>query len=88
MAGAAKRAIEGICLTEANCKIAIKVLTNHFGHKHILIDDHIDSLLAIEPIESSSQVSRLLDLYEQVQFSTGCLDSLGVPSAEYAVALN
>ncbi|KAL1436376.1 hypothetical protein MTO96_049736 [Rhipicephalus appendiculatus] len=66
LASAAKRTIEGIRLTEANCNIAVKVLTKRFGRKELLIDDHIDSLLAIEPIETSSQVARLRDLYEQI----------------------
>ena len=87
LAGAAKRAIEGISLTEANYNIAVKVLTERFGRKDLLIDDHIDSLLAIEPIETSSQVTRLRDLYEQIQFRTGCLERLGMPSLEYAVVL-
>lgn len=70
MASAAKRAIEGMCLTDAYYKIVVNVLTERYGRKDLLLDDHIDSLLSIEPIESS-QVSRLRDLYEQVQFRTG-----------------
>lgn len=70
LASAAKRAIEGMCLTDAYYKIVVNVLTECYGRKDLLLDDHIDSLLSIEPIESS-QVSRLRDLYEQVQFRTG-----------------
>ncbi|KAL1464015.1 hypothetical protein MTO96_027049 [Rhipicephalus appendiculatus] len=88
LAGAAKRAIEGVRLTEVNYNIAVKVLTERIGRKDLLVDDHIDSLLAIEPIETSSHVSRLRDLYEQIQFRTGCLESLGMPSSEYAVVLH
>ncbi|XP_037528464.1 uncharacterized protein LOC119405695 [Rhipicephalus sanguineus] len=88
LAGAAKRAIEGISLTEANYNIAVKLFTERFGRKDLLIDDHIDSLLAIEPIETSSQVARLRDLYEQIQFRTSCLESIGLPSSEYAVVLH
>ncbi|XP_077534710.1 uncharacterized protein LOC144146648 [Haemaphysalis longicornis] len=50
LTGAAKRAIEGIRLTDANYKIAVKVLTERYGRKDVLIDNHIDSLLSIEPI--------------------------------------
>ncbi|KAH8029666.1 hypothetical protein HPB51_002223 [Rhipicephalus microplus] len=56
--GTAKWAIEGIRLTEANYSIAVKVLTERFCRKDVLIEDHIDSLLAIEPIKKSSHVSR------------------------------
>ncbi|KAH6929147.1 hypothetical protein HPB50_023946 [Hyalomma asiaticum] len=65
-----------------------QVLTDSYGQKDLLIDEHIYRLLAIEPIESSSQVSRLRDLSEQIRFSTNCFDSLGRPSAEYAVVLS
>ncbi|KAL1470030.1 hypothetical protein MTO96_024681 [Rhipicephalus appendiculatus] len=85
LAGTANRAIEGIRLTEANYNIAVKVLTERFGRKDLLIDDHIGSLLAIEPIGTSSQVSRLRDLYEQMQFRTGCFESLGMLSSECTV---
>ncbi|KAH8027000.1 hypothetical protein HPB51_001315 [Rhipicephalus microplus] len=51
LSGTAKRVIEGIRLIEANHSIAVKVLIERFDRKDILIDDHIDSLLAIVPIE-------------------------------------
>ncbi|KAH8039577.1 hypothetical protein HPB51_007777 [Rhipicephalus microplus] len=62
LADAAKRDIEGIRLTQENYNITVKVLTKRFGRKDLLIDDHIESLLTIEPIETSLQVSRLWDL--------------------------
>ncbi|KAH6932458.1 hypothetical protein HPB50_006059 [Hyalomma asiaticum] len=62
------------------------VLTDRYGRKDLFIDDHIDSLLALEPIESLTQVSTLRDLYEQIRFRINCLDSLRVPSAEYTDA--
>ncbi|XP_077544423.1 uncharacterized protein LOC144156323 [Haemaphysalis longicornis] len=65
-----------------------EILTDRFGRTELLVDDHVDSLLAIALIQSSTQVARLRDLYEQVQFRTGCLESLSVPPSEYAVILN
>ncbi|KAL3177313.1 hypothetical protein MRX96_009995 [Rhipicephalus microplus] len=58
-----------------------------FGRKDVLIDDRIHSLLTIEPSEKSSHVSRLEDLYENIQFCTTCLESFGMPSSEYVVLL-
>ncbi|KAL1480887.1 hypothetical protein MTO96_050667 [Rhipicephalus appendiculatus] len=70
LAGAAKRAIEEIRQNEANYNSALKVVTPRYDRKD-LIDERIDSLLQ--------------DLYEEIRLSNGCLDSLGMPSAEYAV---
>ncbi|KAL1484016.1 hypothetical protein MTO96_050131, partial [Rhipicephalus appendiculatus] len=72
VAGAAKRA------KVANYNIAVKELTERFGRKDLLIDDHIDSLLSIETIETSWQVSRLRDVYEQIVLRAGCLKRFGM----------
>ncbi|XP_077534550.1 uncharacterized protein LOC144146477 [Haemaphysalis longicornis] len=88
LTGNAKRAVEWIRLNDANYRQAVKILTDRFGRTELLVDDHVDSLLSIAPIQSSTQVALLRDLYEQVQFRTGCLESLGVPASEYAVILN
>ncbi|XP_077536202.1 uncharacterized protein LOC144148557 [Haemaphysalis longicornis] len=81
LTGDAKRAVEWIRLNDANYRQAVKILTDRFGRTELLVDDHVDSLLAITPIQSSTQVARLRDLYEQVQFRTGCLESLGIPAS-------
>ncbi|XP_037501246.1 uncharacterized protein LOC119375122 [Rhipicephalus sanguineus] len=83
LAGATRRATEETRLTEKNYNVAVKVSTEGYGRKD-LVDDHTDSLLAIEPIESSSQVSRLQDVHDKIEFSTSCLVSLGTPFAENA----
>ncbi|XP_064458861.1 uncharacterized protein LOC135369129 [Ornithodoros turicata] len=88
LSGSARRAVEWIRLNETNYPVAVSVLTERFGRTDALVDEHIDSLLAIAPISCSSQITRLRDLYEQIQFRTSCLESLGVPAAEYAVVLH
>ncbi|KAH8029933.1 hypothetical protein HPB51_005932 [Rhipicephalus microplus] len=71
--------IQGMLLTKPNYSIAVEVLIDRFGRKDHIIYDHIDSRFAIEPIETSSQVTRLRDLYEQKQFRTSCRESLDMP---------
>ncbi|KAH7967981.1 hypothetical protein HPB52_005049 [Rhipicephalus sanguineus] len=56
LTGAAKRAIEGIRLTEDNYSIAIKTLTERFGRRDLLINEHVDHLLALAPVMSSAEV--------------------------------
>ncbi|XP_037502613.1 uncharacterized protein LOC119377081 [Rhipicephalus sanguineus] len=86
--GAAKRAIEGVRLEQANYAVAVKVLKERFGRHTALVDEHIDSLLAIATVDHSSNLSQLRELYEEVRFHTSCLDSLGVQASEYAVILH
>ncbi|XP_037529255.1 uncharacterized protein LOC119406592 [Rhipicephalus sanguineus] len=83
LAGSTRRATKGTRLTEKNYNVAVKVSTEGYVRK-ALVDDHTDSLLAIEPIESSSQVSRLPDVHDKIEFRTSCLVSLGTPFAENA----
>ncbi|KAH7950910.1 hypothetical protein HPB52_003118 [Rhipicephalus sanguineus] len=56
LTGAAKRPISGIRLTEDNYSIAIKTLTQRFGPRDLLINEHVDHLLALAPVKSSAEV--------------------------------
>lgn len=56
-AGAAKAAIQGIRLAEANYDVAIQILSDHFGHRDMLLDEHLDSLLSVAPVRSSTDVT-------------------------------
>ncbi|KAH6928703.1 hypothetical protein HPB50_018754 [Hyalomma asiaticum] len=82
LTGSAKRAIEGVRLEQANYAAAVKLLQERFGRHTALVGDHVDCLLAIAPVGRCSQLSQLRELYEEVRFRTGCLDSLGVPASE------
>ncbi|XP_037528638.1 uncharacterized protein LOC119405883 [Rhipicephalus sanguineus] len=81
LAGATRRATEATRLTEKYYNVAIKVSTEGYSRKD-LVDDHADSLLAIEPMESSSQASRPQDVHDKTR--TSCLVSFGTPFAENA----
>ncbi|KAH7935976.1 hypothetical protein HPB52_016062 [Rhipicephalus sanguineus] len=78
LSGVAKRAIEGIRLTEDNYAIAIRTLTERFGRRDLLINEHIDHLLALPPVKSSADVDKLRLLYDKVQFRVSALTGLGV----------
>ncbi|XP_064461749.1 uncharacterized protein LOC135371706 [Ornithodoros turicata] len=83
--GQAKRAVEWIRFAEDNYASAIIVLTQRFGRTDALVNKHIDILFVITPIQSSSRLARLRELYKKILFHTTCLETLGVSSAEYAV---
>ncbi|KAH7935198.1 hypothetical protein HPB52_004786 [Rhipicephalus sanguineus] len=88
LSGVAKRAIEGIRLTEDNYAIAIRTLTERFGRRDLLINEHIDHLLALPPFKSSADVDKLRLLYDKVQFRVSALTGLGVSPDQYNVVLN
>ncbi|XP_037502725.1 uncharacterized protein LOC119377230 [Rhipicephalus sanguineus] len=62
LTGAAKAAIQGICLAEANYDVAIQILSDRFGCRDMLIDDHLDNLLSVAPVRSSADVTKLRNL--------------------------
>ncbi|KAH7947342.1 hypothetical protein HPB52_010254 [Rhipicephalus sanguineus] len=70
--GAAKRAIEGIGLAHNNYDIAVKTLKKRFRRQELLVNEHIDQLLALFP----EGVLR------------NALEGLGVQPDQYTVVLN
>ncbi|XP_037525616.1 uncharacterized protein LOC119402539 [Rhipicephalus sanguineus] len=88
LTGSAKRSIEGIRLAEQNYDLAIKTLTDRFGRRDLLINEHVDHLLALIPVKSSSDVAKLRTLHDNVQFRVSALEGLGVSPDQYIVVLN
>ncbi|KAH7935597.1 hypothetical protein HPB52_010336 [Rhipicephalus sanguineus] len=77
LTGAAKRAIEGIRLADNNYEIA-----------ELLVNEHIDQLLALSPVRSSKEVEKLRVLHDTVRFRVSALEGLGVPPEQYTVVLH
>ncbi|XP_075741915.1 uncharacterized protein LOC142793690 [Rhipicephalus microplus] len=73
LTGSAKRAVEGIRLAEQNYELAIKTLTNRFLRQDLLVNEHVDNLLALSPVKSSSDVQRLRLLHDSVQLHVRAL---------------
>ncbi|KAH7974467.1 hypothetical protein HPB49_015733 [Dermacentor silvarum] len=85
--GTTKTAIQGIRLAEANYRVAVKVLSDRFSRRDMLVDDHLDRLLEMAPIRSSADLDKLRDLYDEITFHTSALEGLGVSPDEYAAVL-
>ncbi|KAH6948808.1 hypothetical protein HPB50_026542 [Hyalomma asiaticum] len=83
LTGAAKAAIQGIRLAEANYDIAVNVLSDRFGRRGMLVNDHLDHLLSLAPVRSSSELSKLRILHDEVTFRMNALEGLGVCPGEY-----
>nr|XP_037284225.1 uncharacterized protein LOC119176996 [Rhipicephalus microplus] len=70
----AKRAVGGIRLPKLNSDPAIKNLTDRFGHQDLLVNEHVDHLLAESLEKSSSEFSKLRLLHDNVQFHVIALE--------------
>ncbi|KAH7948141.1 hypothetical protein HPB52_018767 [Rhipicephalus sanguineus] len=88
LTGAAKRAIEGIRLADNNYEIAVTTLKERFGRHELLVNEHIDQLLALSPVRSSKEVEKLRVLHDTVRFRVSALEGLGVPPEQYTVVLH
>ncbi|KAG0428729.1 hypothetical protein HPB47_024288, partial [Ixodes persulcatus] len=84
----AKRAVEGIRLSEQNYDLAVQTLQDRLGRRDILIDDHIDRLLSLTAVNSSTNAVQLRKLYDAIRFRTTSLQGLDVPPSNYAVVLH
>ncbi|KAG0415361.1 hypothetical protein HPB47_007473 [Ixodes persulcatus] len=84
----AKRAVEGIRLSEQNYDLAVRTLHDRFGRRDILIDEHINQLLNLPKISSSRNVTQLRQLFDAIRFRTTSLEGLNVPPNNYAAVLH
>ena len=69
--GAAARAIQGLTLTEANYKAAVKLLQECFGRPQQIISAHMDQLVKVSPV---LMIARLV-------FVTSMIKSVFIPVA-------
>ncbi|KAH7957448.1 hypothetical protein HPB52_019078 [Rhipicephalus sanguineus] len=80
--------MEGIRLAEQNYDLAIKILTDRFGRRDLLVNEHVDHLLTLSPVKSPSEVLKLRILHDNVQFHVSALEELGASPDQYTVVLN
>ncbi|KAH7936900.1 hypothetical protein HPB49_006275 [Dermacentor silvarum] len=62
--------------------------SERFGRRDLLINEHVDHLLALSPVKSSAEVEKLRRLYDKVQFRVSALTGLGVSLDQYNVVVN
>ncbi|KAG0411887.1 hypothetical protein HPB47_010977 [Ixodes persulcatus] len=84
----AKRAVEGIRLSEQNYDLAVQIHKTDFGRRDILIDDHIDRLLSLPAVNSSTNAEQLRRPCDAIRFPTTSLQGPDVPPSNYAVVLH
>ena len=76
-------AISGFSLTAPNYKEAVSVLEKRFGNKQQIVTKHMDALMNLDAVTSSTNIMALHRLYDHVESYTHSLKSLGVESGSY-----
>ena len=79
--------IEGLALTSENYRTAIQLLEQRFRVKQVVINSHMDSLLKLQPVHSSTDTKGLRCLYDQIEAHVRGLKTLDVPDTAYGTFL-
>lgn len=85
--GSAQIAIQGLTITDENYSLALQILENRYGKKEMLIRSHINKLLNLSPVRSSSNLKELRNLYDACEIHIRSLKSLGIELQTYGSLL-
>ena len=85
--GNASETIAGMPISNSNYKEAIELLQKRYGNKQILISKHVETLLALPTIESSSDLRNLRYLYDKTEATVRSLRGVGVSDESYGTIL-
>ncbi|XP_037517980.1 uncharacterized protein LOC119394747 [Rhipicephalus sanguineus] len=65
--GATAQAVAGIQVTDSSYRDALEILKQRFGNTKLIEHKHLERLRTLKPVRSSSNVSALRKLYDEVQ---------------------
>ena len=83
LGGAARTAIAGLALTNANYDVAINLLKNRFGKATAIERAHVNELLNVSPVAQDKDTSGLRKLYDTVEIHHRGLEALKVDANTY-----
>ncbi|RWS05185.1 hypothetical protein B4U79_08647, partial [Dinothrombium tinctorium] len=83
LGGNAARALFGLEICDENYESAVELLKNRFGREDVVINAHMNKLLAIDPVKRSSEVKLLRRLYDECEVQIRSLETLGVTADTY-----
>ena len=85
---AAREAIAGLSLIEANYAEAVSTLKKRFGGTQQIISKHMEALLQVESVSSSQNVKALRCLFDNISSPMRSLASLKVKDETYGSLLS
>ena len=87
LGGPALSAISGFSLSDDNFDACINLIKERFGRTDLVISSHMNKLLNLDPVKSSSNVKALRTLYDSCEINIRSLNSLGIVSESYGSLL-
>ena len=84
--GPARRAVQGLTLTEANYDSAVEILQERFGKSQQIISAHMDELMKLQPSNNDRPAS-LRYIYDRFSVHVRGLASLGISTEQYGSLL-
>ncbi|UYV69064.1 hypothetical protein LAZ67_6002223, partial [Cordylochernes scorpioides] len=87
LGGTALNTVEGFALSVDNYEKAIKLLKDRFGREDILISRHMNNLLSMRPLKTSSDVRTFRELFDNLSVQIRSLESLNVSIDVYGQLL-
>ncbi|UYV60287.1 hypothetical protein LAZ67_1000726 [Cordylochernes scorpioides] len=87
LGGTALNTVEGFALSADNYEKAIKLLKDRFGREYILISRHMNNLLSMRPLKTSSDVRTFREIFDNLSVHIRSLESLNVSIDVYGQLL-
>ncbi|UYV81404.1 hypothetical protein LAZ67_20001094 [Cordylochernes scorpioides] len=87
LGGTALNTVEGFALSADNYEKAIKLLKDRFGREDILISRHMNNLLSMRPLKTSSDVRTFREPFDNLSVQIRSLESLNVSIDVYGQLL-
>ena len=83
----AARTVHGLTLTRSNYDAAVEMLQERYGKPQIIISEHMDEILKIQPCVEGGRLGPLRYVYDKISVNVRGLASMGVSSKEYGSLL-
>ena len=87
LTGKAKDALNSLELTSGNYDEAVATLKSRFGDPQVVIQSNVDILLALHPVSSSSNITELRKIYDEVETVSRNLQHLEVHAEHFGPIL-
>ena len=87
LVGDARKAIEGLSVTNAHYKVACGLLQKRFGKRERIVTSHIRGLLNLTSETTGSKLSQLRSLQDRILAHVRSLEALDINGSTYGIVL-
>ena len=86
--GEAASCIQGLPLSSDNYSEALKLLEDRFGNRQLIVAKHMNALLDLARVHSSTSVKELRSLFDKITVNIRALRALGISSEQFGPMLS